>query len=115
MPKEEEKEEKTGLIELETLKDLIHLIMRTPFPTINHVKLTNNHYYFMVMGGFAGVSRLIYYISQPTEIKESFIVYNNLEDTISFDNKLETRGGITHLPIIHIKSQNILTPEDFKF
>ncbi|MHA1649330.1 MAG: hypothetical protein ACTSYB_03970 [Candidatus Helarchaeota archaeon] len=113
MSNEAEKKEKTGLIELESLKDLIHLIVNTPLQIINHVELLSKHYYFMILGGLPGFSRLVYYFCQDTPIKESFIIYNNLQDTYEFGDKKETRGGISYLPIIHIKKQNILTIEDF--
>ena len=115
MSENDEKKEKAGLIELETLKDLVHLIVHTPFQVVDHVKLLDKHFYFIVVGGFPGFSRLIYFYSQETPIKESFIIYNNLQDTISFGDKLETRGGMSYLPIIHIKNQNILKKEDFTF
>ncbi|NVM55034.1 MAG: hypothetical protein HWN66_15115 [Candidatus Helarchaeota archaeon] len=115
MSKNDEKKEKTGLIQLETLKDFVHLIVHTPFQIVNHIDLANKHYYFIVIGGLPGFSRLIYFYSQDTEIKENFIIYNNLQDTINFGDKLETRGGITYLPIIHIKKQNIIKPEEFTF
>jgi len=113
MVDEKEKKEKTGLIELESLKDLIHLIVNTPLQIINHVELLGKQYYFIVIGGFPGFSRLIYYITKEEPITENFIIYNNLQDTYEFGDKLETRGGISYLPIIHIKKQNILTIEDF--
>jgi hypothetical protein len=114
MAEKEEEEEKTGLIELESLKDLIHLIAHTPFQIINHIEILDEHYYFVITGGFPGFSRQIYFIKQD-KIEEDFIIYNNLEDTFEFGNKLETRGGISFIPIIHIKRQNIITPEDFTF
>jgi hypothetical protein len=113
MADNEEKKEKTGLIELESLKDLIHIIMHTPFQIINHLELLKKHYYFLVTGGFPGISQLIYYYCQTAPIKGSFVIYNNLQDTYEFGDKVETRGGITFLPIINIKKQNILTIEDF--
>jgi len=114
MAENEEEKEKIGLIELESLKDLVHLIARTPFQTLNHIELVGEHYYFVITGGFPGISHQIYFIKKPA-IKENFVIYNNLEDTIEFSNKLETRGGISFIPIIHIKRQNIIKLEDFKF
>lgn len=115
MSDNEENKEKTGLIELESLIDLVHLIVHTPFQVVNHIALLGQHLYFIVVGGFPGFARLIYLFRQQTPIQEKFIVYNNLQDTISFGNQLETRGGISFLPIINIKNQNILTVEDFTF
>ncbi|MFX1297067.1 MAG: hypothetical protein ACFFD2_19720 [Promethearchaeota archaeon] len=113
MADNKEKKEKTGLIELEKLKDLIHIIVNTPLQIINHVEILGKHYYFIILGGFPGFSRFIYYFYQEAPIKENFIIYNNLQDTYEFGDKLETRGGISYLPIIHIKKQNVLTIEDF--
>ncbi len=115
MSDEDKKEEKVGLIELDTLKDLVHLIVHAPFQTINHVQLLNQHYYFIIVGGLPGFSRILYFYRQDAPIKENFIIYNNLQDTLSFGDKLETRGGITYLPIIHIKNQNLIKPEDITF
>lgn len=61
------------------------------------------------------MSKLLYFIRQDEPIKESFIIYNSLQDKIAFGDKLETRGGITYLPIINIKNQNIIKPEDITF
>jgi len=115
MAENEEEKEKIGLIELESLKDLVHLIAHIPFQTLNHIELAGDHYYFVITGGYAGVSHQIYYIEQKEQIEENFIIYNNLEDSIEFSDKLETRGGISFIPIIHVKRQNIVKLEDFKF
>jgi hypothetical protein len=114
MADNEEKKEKVGLIELETLKDLVHLIVNTPLQIVNHAELLGKNYYFMVISGMAGFSRLIYYITQDKPIKDTFIIYDNLSDTLAFGEKKETRGGTSYIPIIHIKKQNILNIEDFK-
>ena len=114
MAENEEEKEKTGIVELESLKDLIHLIAHTPFQIINHIEILDEHYYFVITGGFPGFSRQIYFI-KVDKIEENFIIYNNLEDTIEFGDKLETRGGISFIPIIHIKRQNIVKAEDFTF
>jgi hypothetical protein len=115
MAKSEEEKEKIGLIELESLKDLVHIIARTPFQTLNYIKLGDNHYYFVITGGFPGISHQIYFIRKEKKIEENFVIYNNLEDSIEFSNKLETRGGISFIPIIHIKRQNLIKLEDFEF
>ncbi|MHA1276428.1 MAG: hypothetical protein ACTSQI_03850 [Candidatus Helarchaeota archaeon] len=109
----EEKKEKTGLIELESLKDLVHLIVNTPLQIMNYTELLGKHYYFMIISGMPGFSRLIYYITQDTPIQENFIIYDNLNDQLSYGEKKETRGGLSYIPIIHIKKQNLLTIEDF--
>lgn len=115
MSEDNNEEEKVGLIELESLKDLVHLIINTPFHTIDHIKLKKKHYYFLIVGGLPGFSHIIYFYRQDEPIIENFIIYNNLQDMISFGDKVETRGGITYLPIIHIKNQNIIKPEDITF
>ncbi|MHA1267144.1 MAG: hypothetical protein ACTSRS_18030 [Candidatus Helarchaeota archaeon] len=115
MSENEEKEKKVGLIELEDLKDLIHLIVQTPFLTVNHTNIAGKHYYFVISGGLPGFAHIIYYYQRDTPIEEKYIIYNSLDDTLTYGNKLETRGGIKILPIINIKNQNIIKPEDIKF
>ncbi len=70
MAKNEEEKEKIGLIELESLKDLVLIIARTPFQTLNHIELAGKHYYFVIMGGFPGISHQIYFIRKEEKIKE---------------------------------------------
>lgn len=115
MSENEEKKEKTGLIELENLIDLVHLIVQTPFHGVSYSKIGDQHYYFVISGGIPGFARIIYFYRQNEAIKEKYIIHNSLEDVIAFGDQLERRGGVNILPIIHIKNQNIIQIEDIEF
>ncbi len=110
---DKENEKKPGLIELDKIDDLIHLIASTPLQFLDHIELAGKHYYFIVLGGFPGFSHLIYYIARDDPINKKYIIYDSLADTFRFGNELERRGGIICLSIINIKKTNILTVEDF--
>lgn len=113
--KESEKEKKVGLVEIATVKDLVHLIVRLPFQIINHMQLKGKHIYFILLGsGLPGISTTLYYISSDEEFDANYVIFNSMKDTISFSKSFEERrGGITYIPIINIKKQNLIKEEIF--
>lgn len=115
MSEDEKKKEKMGLIELDSLIDLVHLIVQTPFHSVNYTELGGKHYYFVISGGIPGFARILYFYRQDEPLAEKYILHNSLDDTISFGNTLERRGGINILPLIIIKNQNIIKLEDIVF
>ncbi len=115
MSEDENKKEKTGLIELNSLIDLVHLISKLPFHSINYTELGGKHYYFVIASGIPGFKNILYFYRKDKPITEKYIIHNSLEDTISFGNTLERRGGINILPLITIKNQNIIKLEDIEF
>ncbi len=118
MPENNEKDEKKlGIVEIESLKDLVHLIVRLPFQIVNHMELSGKHLYFILLGsGVPGVSTTLYYILLDEKIKETYIVFNSIKDTITYSSSFEDRrGGTVYIPIINIKKQNLVKEDLLNF
>ncbi len=115
--KNDEKEKKVGLVEIESLKDLVHLIVRLPFQIINHMEINGKHVYFILLGsGIPGVSTTMYYIVMDKKIEDTYIVFNSINDTLTFSSSFEDRrGGTIYIPIINIKKQNLIKEDMFNF
>ena len=121
MPKENENEnedeKKVGMVEIESIKDLVHLIVRLPFQIINHVQLMNKHIYFILLGsGLPGISTTLYYILLDEKLDANYIIFNSMKDSIEYSKSYEDRrGGMVYIPIINIKKQNLIKEDIFKF
>jgi len=110
-------EKKVGMVQIESIKDLVHLIVRLPFQIINHMEIGGKHIYFILLGsGIPGFSTTMYYIILDEKIDANYIVFNSIEDKIKYSKTLEDRrGGIIYIPIINIKKQNLIKEEVFEF
>jgi hypothetical protein len=115
--KENDDDKKVGMVEIESMKDLVHLIVRLPFQIVNHMNLKGKNIYFIILGsGLPGVSTTLYYIIQSEKIDANYIVFNSMADTVEYSSSLkERRGGITYIPIINIKKQNLIKEDIFDF
>ena len=115
--KDKDEDKKVGMVEIDSMKDLVHLIVRLPFQIINHMKLGETHLYFILLGsGLPGISTTLYYILQDKQIDTTYIVFSSIKDTITFSNSFEERrGGAVYIPIINIKKQNLIKEEIFDF
>ena len=110
---DEKEKKKIKLIEVEAMRDLISL-SAGPMGSVNrvhHLKIAGKHLYVLI-GGVPG-SVVLYYIILD-EITERYIVYNNLLDKISYSDTKESNPQTMHIPIIHIKRQNLVKEEDFE-
>ncbi len=105
---------KLGLIEVETLPSLIDMAARSMQPIIQHLQFLGEHIYYLQFGGIPGFGTTIYFIRQKDPITQKYIVYNKTEDKILFTDKLDPRGNLIYLPIIHIKKQNIFSEKELK-
>ncbi len=115
MSKEDDKkEDKLGLVELENFKNLVDLAARSMQSIIHNIKFKDINLYYLQFGGLPGFGTTIYFVDRPEPIKEKYIVYNKTEDTISFSDKLDPRGNLIYIPIIHVKKQNIFSSEELE-
>lgn len=111
---DKEKKRKLGLLELDALPNLIDLATRSMQPIIHHIKFQDENIYYIQFGGLPGFGTTIYFIRQKEQITQKYIVYNKTEDSIQTTDKLDSRGNLIFLPIIHIKKQNIFSDEELK-
>ncbi|MBD3227895.1 MAG: hypothetical protein GF329_06875 [Candidatus Lokiarchaeota archaeon] len=113
--KDNDKKKKVGLVEIASIKDLVHLIVRLPFQIINHMELKGKHIYFILLGsGLPGISTTLYYILTNEPFDANYIIFNSMKDTIAYSKSFEERrGGITYIPIINIKKQNLIEEDIF--
>jgi len=102
------KSEVESYIELEKLEDLVKIIaVAQRSSPIYYVKLGNTHVYFLPATlGFRGF--LIYFIKTETEVKEKYIIYDAINDKISFSNETPTKPSLSYFIIVKVKAQNVL-------
>ncbi|MHA1341837.1 MAG: hypothetical protein ACTSR3_08485 [Candidatus Helarchaeota archaeon] len=110
--KKKEKDDKLGLVELESLDNLIDLTARSMLNFVQHFKFKDVHLYYLQYGGLPGFGTTIYFVRKKEPITNKYIVYNKTEDKIIFTDKLDPRGNLIYIPIIHVKKQNIISEEE---
>lgn len=97
-------------VQLDSLRDLVMLVASSPTRNaIQHLRSGVDHLYFIIGGTLTEI--FLYFVKEDEAIDGSFVIYNTYSGEISFSERLRTEPNLTSIPIVEIKSQDLLPDE----
>jgi len=100
--------DEVNYIQLERLEDIIRIMSTsTRPPPIHRKKVEDGHVYFLPASIAVGKS-IIYFVKVKEKVEIKYIVFDRIQDEISFSNELSTKPSLSHFSIVEVTSENML-------
>lgn len=101
------------VMKLRSIKDLVNVAISAQIPLVHHAVIGERHVYFVPYMA-AGDSSIIYYVESDNPIEYKYLVYNNFDGSISFENRIRNDARLSFIPIVEVEEQNLLPEKMFK-
>ncbi len=101
------------VMKLRSIKDLVNVAISAQVPLIHHAVIRGRHVYFIPYMA-VGDSSIVYYVESDSPIKYKYLVYNNFDGSVSFENRIKNDARLSFIPIVEVEEQNLLPEKMFK-